>query len=97
VPSYLQAIAEEIRANATGEAANPDAEPDPVYLIYAVLARALGPNVTASHVHDAWVAACEIEGREGPLHIKFEDLDADTRALDEPFAQAIREVGAQSG
>ena len=63
---------------------------DDLFLLYAVLLRAKGPAVTAADVHDAWVAWTA--GRE-PHHsalVPYEDLPIETRAEDEPFADAIR-------
>lgn len=67
----------------------PDDEQFPLFLIYAVLMRAKGTAATLSDVHDAW-AAWRVDS--APLHkslVPFDELDAVTQALDQPYLDAI--------
>lgn len=69
--------------------ARPDDEEFPLFLIYAVLMRAKGTAATLSDVHDAW-AAWRVDS--APLHkslVPFDELDAATQALDQPYLDAI--------
>lgn len=69
--------------------ARPDDEQFPLFLIYAVLMRAKGTAATLSDVHDAW-AAWRVDS--APLHkdlVPFDELDAATQALDQPYLDAI--------
>ena len=68
----------------------PDDEQFPLFLIYAVLMRAKGVAATLSDVHDAWAAW---RADSAPLHkdlVPFDELDAATQALDQPYLDAIR-------
>lgn len=69
--------------------ARPDDEQFPLFLIYAVLMRAKGAAATLSDVHDAWAAW---RTDSAPLHkdlVPFDELDAATQALDQPYLDAI--------
>lgn len=69
--------------------ARPDDEQFSLFLIYAVLMRAKGTAATLSDVHDAW-AAWRVDS--APLHkdlVPFDELDAATQALDQPYLDAI--------
>jgi len=86
--TYLDETADAIRASVPdGVDVPPDARD--LFLAYAVLLRAKGPAVTASDVHDAWVAWMLTRDGEHPALQPFEQLADDVRALDEPFRQAI--------
>lgn len=92
--NYLEELAAEIRA-AVPDGVLPDADLSELMLIYAVLARAKGPAVTAEDVHDAWAAWTT---RRNPRHASlrpFADLPSDKRVTDEAFAHAIRSVASQ--
>lgn len=67
---------------------------DLLFQIYAVLLRVKGEEVTAADVHDAWVAWSSTRYRQHPAMVPFESLPPDKQALDEPFAQAIRDAAA---
>ena len=72
--------------------ARPDDEEFPLFLIYAVLMRAKCTAATLSDVHDAWAAW---RTDSAPLHkdlVPFDELDAATQALDQPYLDAIHAV-----
>lgn len=73
----------------------PEGDTDLLFHMYAVLALTVGEKVKAENVHDAWAAWMS---QSDPTHeaIKeFSELDEDTQAQDEPFAEAIRRVSSQ--
>ncbi|OKL50457.1 DUF7701 domain-containing protein [Boudabousia marimammalium] len=89
--NYLQQDAELIKQVLPGGTSVPD-NADSLFVIYAVLMRAKGSDVTASDVHDAWSAWMM---RQDPSHEAirpYEELDSDTRAQDEPFLLAIKKA-----
>lgn len=87
--SYLTEDASRIRAYLPAGTDVP-AGADDLFLIYAVLGRAKGTTVTAEDVHDAWVAWMETQGEKHRSMQPFADLNPETQAEDEPFADAIR-------
>lgn len=88
--SYLDRVAEEIRAEVPADLIPPDAAA--LFLIYAVLARAKGQQTTAEDVHDAWTAWMSGMGEEHQSMRPFAELDAAVRQEDEPFLGAIHRV-----
>lgn len=66
-------------------------------LHFAVLLRAKGTAVTAEDVHDAWSAWCVLRRPDHPALVPFAQLSPAARALDEPFAAAIRAAAGVSG
>lgn len=61
-----------------------------LFVLYAVLMRAKGQDVSAADVHDAWAAWKQTAARDNPHLVPFDELAAETKAEDEPFADAIR-------
>ncbi len=91
--NYIVDMAQRIRRELSPELI-PEGDTDSLFLIYAVLALALGAKVTARDVHDAWAAWMS---QQNPAHESirpFDELDEETQAQDEPFAEAIRRVSA---
>lgn len=89
--NYLQQDAKLIRRALPEGTSIPD-NSESLFVIYAVLMRAKGADVTASDVHDAWSAWMM---RQDPKHEAirpYEELDSDTRAQDEPFLIAIKKA-----
>ncbi|MEV5595666.1 hypothetical protein [Streptomyces sp. NPDC052496] len=87
--TYLDRLATLIRSCLPAEA-EPPADSDGLFRIYAVLLRAKGEQVTEEDVHDAWSAwMLSVDGRHRAL-VPFRELDPETRAFDIPYAQAIR-------
>jgi hypothetical protein len=65
--------------------------------MYAVLVLAVGEEVEAANVHDAW-AAWMSQSDPGHESIEpFDNLAQDVQAQDEPFAEAIKKVAADVG
>jgi hypothetical protein len=94
--TYLDDIADAIRARVPGEMI-PSEDTDALFRLYAVLALAKGPAVEPADVHDAWAAWMRERDPDHPSIRPFDELDADTRRMDEPFAQAIRIASAERG
>jgi hypothetical protein len=88
--TYLDELAREIRARLAEGVAPSDSES--LFLIYAVLARAKGEQVTPEDVHDAWVAWMAIRGEEHESMVPFDELPSDVRSEDLPFVDAIKAI-----
>lgn len=92
--TYLDRIADDIRVLVA-----PDLLPaeglDALFRLYAVLALAKGRGVSASDVHNAWTAWMQDHRADHPALKPFAELDKETQALDEPFAEAIRTVAGR--
>jgi hypothetical protein len=86
--SYLSEDADLIRSELP-EGVQPPEGSDGLFILYAVLMRAKGENVTPSDVHDAWAAW--ISGAEGQHKslVPFESLDPKTQQEDHPYVEAI--------
>ncbi|GAA0960531.1 MULTISPECIES: DUF7701 domain-containing protein [Streptomyces violaceusniger group] len=87
--TYLDQLAELIRSCLPAEAEPPE-DSDDLFRIYAVLLRAKGEQVTEEDVHDAWSAWMQSVNSRHQALVPFQDLDAQTRAFDAPYARAIR-------
>lgn len=94
--TYLDDIADAIRANIP-EHLIPSEDTDALFRLYAVLALAKGPAVEPSDVHNAWAAWMHERDPNHPAIRPFDELDADTQRMDEPFARAIRAMSAEGG
>ena len=82
-------LAREVRADLL-----PPGDPRGLFRLYALLALAKGVDVTAEDVHNAWaVWMSETDPNHRSLR-PFAELDADTRAADEPFVDAIRRIAS---
>ena len=93
--TYIRELAESIR-NEVDDGLVPD-DADVLFLLYAVLARTKGAQVTAPDVHDAWAAWKEICGADHESAVPFEELAKHVQAEDQPFVDAIHRAIAQSG
>lgn len=87
--TYLDRLADLIRT-CLPPGAEPPANSDGLFRIYAVLLRAKGEKVTDEDVHDAWSAWMQTTEADHEALVPFRDLPAKTRAADAPYAQAIR-------
>ncbi len=58
-------------------------------MLYAVLMRAKGDNVTPSDVHDAWAAWVSCTAGQHKSLVPFESLDLETQQEDYPYVEAI--------
>lgn len=92
--SYLDDLGEQIKGRIAPRLL-PHEDTDQLFRLYALLARVKGAEVSAADVHDAWSAW--MAGLD-PAHKSlrpFDELDAETRAADEPFVAAIRAVARE--
>ncbi|MCD9876106.1 DUF7701 domain-containing protein [Streptomyces guryensis] len=87
--SYLSADAGLIRELLPPQA-RPAEDSDGLFLLYAVLMRAKGEQVTAADVHDAWTAWMQLRNPDHAALVPFDELSPVTRREDEPYAQAIQ-------
>ncbi|MEO3930974.1 hypothetical protein ABGB07_45110 [Micromonosporaceae bacterium B7E4] len=86
---YLLDDAELIRSFVSDDLVPP--ESDVLFLLYAVLMRAKGIDVTASDVHDAWAAWAFGTGDfENASLIPYANLAKEKQMQDTPFVNAIR-------
>lgn len=93
--NYLQNDAELIKQSLPEGTSVPN-NSDSLFVIYAVIMRAKGADITASDVHDAWSAWMM---RQDPSHEAirpYEELDPATKAEDEPFLLAIKKALSNS-
>jgi hypothetical protein len=70
----------------------PEEDTGALFRLYALLALVKGPGVDASDVHNAWAAWMQERNPDHRSIKPFDELDAETKASDEPFARAIRAV-----
>lgn len=88
---YLQNIADRIRSFVP-EDRIPEKNADELFLLYAVLLRAKGIEVTESDIHDAWSAwMAEIDASHESL-AEFEELSPSTRDQDVVYGNAVRQA-----
>jgi hypothetical protein len=92
--SYLRDLSEAIRAEVPSRLIPEGA--DDLFLIYAVLARVKGNQVTAEDVHDAWTAWMEIHKQQHQSMVPFDQLPEDVRLEDRPFVAAIHAVAGRT-
>lgn len=86
--SYLSEDAGLIRRMLPAEA-RPPADVDDLFLIYAVLLRAKGDQVTAADVHNAWAAWMQARDPGHPALVPFEALTPAAQREDLPYVHAI--------
>ena len=93
VPSnYLDDIALLIRDEVAPDAVPKQHDSVPLFRIYAVLLLARGGAVTASDIHNAWVAwMAGIDPAHDQLK-PYDRLDPEIAALDDRYVEAIRRV-----
>lgn len=92
--NYLQDIASRVREAIPADKL-PDEDADDLLMSYAVLVESKGAEVTNEDVHDAWTAwMTKIDPDHGAL-IPYAELDAETKAQDSVFTEAIRRVARQ--
>jgi hypothetical protein len=89
--NYLQQDAERIKRALPEGTSVPD-NANSLFVIYAVLMRAKGPDVTASDVHDAWSAWMMSQDPNHEAIRPYEKLEPETKTQDEPFLLAIKKA-----
>jgi hypothetical protein len=87
----MSEVAAKIRGALPPEASPPD-DADDLFVLYALLARTKGAQVTLSDVHDAWAAWIIQRREEHKALIPYESLDEETKAEDAPYLTAIHAV-----
>lgn len=92
--TYLDLLADRIRS-CLPPSAEPPAESDGLFRIYAVLLLAKGEQVTDEDVHNAWSAWMQSTGGAHEALLPFHDLEPEIRAFDSPYAEAIRTAARQ--
>jgi hypothetical protein len=86
--SYITDAAALIRENLPADARPPQGS-DSLFLLYAVLLRSKGEQVTAADVHDAWAAWMELQNPLHPAIAPFDELPAPKQEMDLPYVRAI--------
>ncbi|MFF3787448.1 hypothetical protein [Streptomyces sp. NPDC001933] len=86
---YLDSLADLIRSCLPPDA-EPPADSDDLFRIYAVLLKAKGEQVTDEDVHDAWSAWMQSVDSTHDALVPFRDLAPEMRAADTPYTVAIR-------
>jgi hypothetical protein len=86
--SYLTEAARLIRENLPSDARPPE-DSDDLFLLYALLLRSKGDEVTAADVHDAWAAWMELQDPSHAAIVPFCELPAATQDMDLPYVRAI--------
>ncbi|MCN9240864.1 hypothetical protein NGF19_08665 [Streptomyces sp. RY43-2] len=94
--TYLRDDARLIRSHLPTYACPPE-DADALFLLYAVLMRVKGVQVTETDVHDAWAAWMETRNPRHPALVPFELLDEPTQRADMPYVQAIRSAARARG
>jgi hypothetical protein len=92
---YLDDIAGLISAQLPEDALPDEPHTQRLLRLYAVLVRAKGTAVTDEDVHDAWAAWMADTDPDHDALVPYSELEAETRAEDEPFVDAIRSVAEQ--
>jgi hypothetical protein len=70
----------------------PDDNAEELLLLYAVLLRAKGTDVTESDIHDAWAAWVARRDKGHEALVTYEELPPDVRDQDGVFASAVRQT-----
>ncbi|WP_149180930.1 hypothetical protein [Streptomyces sp. TRM49041] len=94
--TYLDPLANLIRSCLPPDA-EPPADSDDLFRMYAVLLKAKGEQVTDEDVHDAWSAWMQSVDSTHEALVPFQELDPKTRAFDAPYARAIRAAAKSMG
>jgi hypothetical protein len=91
VVNYLSKLATQIRAEVP-ESNLPDADTEPLFLMYAVLLLAKGAEVEPHDVHNAWAAWMTQRNEDHESLSEFSELPESVQRQDLPFVEAIRRV-----
>lgn len=92
--SYLDDIAADVR-HALPQGAEPPANSDELFVLYALLVRVRGIETTAKDVHDAWSVWMSAKDPSHESLVPYERLAPAVQAEDDPFVRAIREVASR--
>lgn len=91
---YLEDIAQRIRRHIPADRM-PDEDAEELLLLYAVLVRAKGADVTESDIHDAWSAWISKRDKSHESLVTYEDLPSEVREQDGVFASAVRRAALE--
>jgi hypothetical protein len=91
--TYLDTDGALIRSMLSAEV-SPPSDADDLFVLYALLMRAKGSEVTPEDVHDAWSVWMRARDPRHPSLVPFRELSVETQASDEPYAKAIRLAAA---
>lgn len=89
--TYLDDLGAEIKRQVS-PGLLPAEDTESLFRLYALLLLSKGVAVTAGDVHNAWAAWMQEHDPDHPSIRPFHELDGQTQASDEPFAEAIRSV-----
>ncbi|MGN8224115.1 RipA family octameric membrane protein [Gracilimonas sp. BCB1] len=70
----------------------PEDNYDELFVLYAVLLRAKGKNVTQSDIHDAWSAWMNKQDQDHNAILPYEDLEKNVQDQDNLYAVAVRKA-----
>ncbi|MGY1632941.1 hypothetical protein ACI784_14660 [Geodermatophilus sp. SYSU D01186] len=87
--TYLDDLADRIRGCLPAGTSVPEGA-GRLFILYAVVLRAKGTDVTASDVHDAWAAWMQEQDPHHDALRPYDDLAPSVQAEDGPFLEAIR-------
>jgi hypothetical protein len=87
--NYVAAVAKRIKEYVPEEAL-PSDDVDLLFLMYAVLLLAKGPDVACEDVHDAWTAWMTARGEDHESMVPFGELPTSVQDEDAVFLAAIR-------
>lgn len=91
---YLDDIAAVIRSHIPDEQM-PSGDAQDLLRLYAVLLRSKGGSVTNSDIHDAWASWMAKSDDTHESLVPFDELAADVRVQDAPFAVAVRRAAEE--
>jgi len=89
--TYIDELAEVLQQEISPDLL-PDEDTGLLMRLYALLALVKGTDVSNADVHDAWSLWMLTRDPDHRSLKPFAELDAETKASDTPFAEAIRSV-----
>lgn len=93
--NYLELTADALKSAVAPELI-PEGDTRLLFLLYALLVRAKGEDVQPEDVHDAWAVWTIMRGDDHESLVEFRKLDTATRAEDDPYVAAIRQVAREA-
>lgn len=91
---YLEKIADTIKSFIP-EDRLPSENNDHLFVLYAVLLRAKGKNVTQSDIHDAWSAWMTTQNSDHSSIVPYEELEKSIQDEDNLYAVAVRKAAEE--